>query len=69
MNVGPSEDWGVLSPTLDQRVYDPYVGCVIPFHECPLSLIGYRIPFNEFEISVLNYLLVVSFTIPSYELM
>lgn len=45
-DMGPPEDWGVLSPDEDQRVCSQYDGCDITLHGYMFSPIGYRIPFN-----------------------
>lgn len=57
IDVGPSPDWEVFFSDVDKGICSQYDVCVILFHECILSLIGFRLPFNEFEVSVINHLL------------
>lgn len=49
-SLDPLTYWIIIPLDGDKRVYSQYDECVILFHECLFSLIGYRLPFNEFEV-------------------
>lgn len=60
LNVGPSLDWGVLTPGENERVYNEYGYCAILLYECIFSILGLRIPCNGFKMEVLKNLMVSS---------
>lgn len=58
IEVGPPSDLGVFSFEGEKNACSKYEGCVIPFHECLFSLIGFLLPFIDFEVGILNRLVI-----------
>lgn len=56
IQVGLSSDWGIMMPSYDERIYDKYDACVIPFYACTFSTMGIRLPLTVFKVDVLNHL-------------
>lgn len=58
LEVGPSSDRGVLTPSENEIIYSEYGGCTIIFYKCTFSVWGIWLPFNSFEVEFLNHLMV-----------
>lgn len=56
--VGPSLDWGVLTPGEIERIYSEYDDCVIPFYQCIFSNLSLLLLFNGFEMEFLKHFMV-----------
>lgn len=57
-NIRSSFDRGLFPPDGDKSICNEYDGCIIPFHECLFSLIGFCLPFYDFEINVMTHLMI-----------
>lgn len=58
IDVGYSSNLGVFPPNAHKRVCNQYHRCVIIFHKCLFSLIGFHLLFNDFEINFINHMMV-----------
>ncbi|KAI5422131.1 hypothetical protein KIW84_045548 [Lathyrus oleraceus] len=56
LEVSPSSDWGVLTPSENSRISSEYGDCAIPFYECTVPVLGILLPFNPVEVKVLKNL-------------
>lgn len=55
LEVGPSSDWGVLTPNENEWICI-VCDCIINFYEFTFSALGLRPPFTVFEIKVPKHL-------------
>lgn len=53
--AGLSSDWGVLTPSENDRIYNKYDVYTILFYECAFSVMGLRFPFNTFKVEVIKH--------------
>lgn len=58
LDVFPSSDWGILTPSENERICSKYSDCIIPFYKCIFSILGIWMPLNGLEMDVLNHLIV-----------
>lgn len=49
LDVGLPLDWGVFTLGDNERIYNEYGDCAIPFYQCVFLILGIWFPFNDFE--------------------